>query len=85
MNETKTELTKEQRVKMRALIRKAIIAQCVRWDAERAIELILDREISGSEDLIKETAVSIDDARAMNDADLDDVISEYLELENNEI
>lgn len=57
-------------------IRKAIVAQCDRWDAELAIEKLLGVEID-TEDYIKEAACEINDPHT---DDLDGYVHDLAEI-----
>lgn len=74
-------ITPEQQDQMRELIRKALIAQIGRWNAEGEIERLLGFEISDSEELIKDACVGIDDAATLKESLIDDIIQQYLTLE----
>lgn len=53
--------TDEQKTAIVDAMRQAIRYQCLRWDAERLVEKAVDKELE-TEEVIKDLAVSIDDA-----------------------
>lgn len=68
-------LTKEQKDEILLLLQQAVQAQIDRWDAERGIENVLDKELDDMGQGIEDLAISCDFGR---DVKLDD-IQDYID------